>query len=121
MVYVISENGQPLMPTMRYGKVRRMLNTNKATVVKRCPFTIRLCYESAAHTQPISLGVDAGGKTVGLIIGYKCDEAIKDAFAYGADKVIVMDNEVYDHYSTDAYTAAIVHAVEKNCPYSMAA
>lgn len=66
MVYVISENGQPLMPTMRYGKVRRMLNTNKATVVKRCPFTIRLCYESAAHTQPISLGVDAGGKTVGL-------------------------------------------------------
>ena len=60
-----------------------------------------------------------GGKTVGLVIGYKCDEAIKDAFAYGADKVIVMDNEVYDHYSTDAYTAAIVHAVEKNCPYSM--
>jgi len=60
-----------------------------------------------------------GGKTVGLVIGYNCDEAVKEAFAYGADKVIVMDNEVYDHYSTDAYTAAIVHAVEKNCPYSM--
>ena len=60
-----------------------------------------------------------GGKTVGLVIGYKGDEAVKEAFAYGADKVIVMDNEVYDHYSTDAYTAAIVHAVEKNCPYSM--
>ena len=27
-----------------------------------------------------------------------------------------MDNSVYEHYSTDAYTAAIVHAVEADCP-----
>ena len=57
-----------------------------------------------------------GGKNVALVIGYNCDEAVKEAIAHGADKVLVVDNEVYDHYSTDAYTAAIVHCVEADCP-----
>ena len=60
-----------------------------------------------------------GGICVALVIGYNCDEAVKQAIAYGAERVIRIDNEVYGHYSTDAYTAAIVQAVEKNCPYSM--
>ena len=66
MVYVISKNGHPLMPTMRHGKVRRMLKENKATVVKRCPFTIQLLYEAEENVQEISLGVDAGSKHIGL-------------------------------------------------------
>ena len=66
MVYVLNNNGQPLMPTQRYGHVRRMLKSGKATVVKRCPFTIRLMYGSATHTQPISLGIDAGSKVIGI-------------------------------------------------------
>ena len=44
-VYVLDMNGQPLMPTSRFGKVRRMLRDKKAKVIKRCPFTIRLLYE----------------------------------------------------------------------------
>ena len=66
MVYVISKNGQPLMPTENYAKVRILLKTKKAKVIKRCPFTIQLMYESTAHTQPITLGVDAGSKHIGL-------------------------------------------------------
>lgn len=66
MVYVLSKTKQPLMPTMRYGKVRRMLKSKQAKVVKHCPFTIQLMYESTTHTQPVSLGVDAGSKTIGL-------------------------------------------------------
>ncbi|MGF6989967.1 hypothetical protein M2145_001833 [Lachnospiraceae bacterium PF1-21] len=66
MVYVISREGQPLMPTTRHGKVKHLLREGKAKVVKRCPFTIQLTYESTTHTQPITLGVDAGSKTVGL-------------------------------------------------------
>ena len=66
MVYVLSENGQPLMPTTRYGKVRRMLNSGRAQVVKRCPFTIQLLYTSTAYTQDVSLGVDAGSKKIGI-------------------------------------------------------
>ena len=57
-----------------------------------------------------------GGKTVALVVGYNCEEAVKEAIAYGADKVLVVDDEVYSHYSTDAYTAAIVHCVEADCP-----
>ena len=66
MVYVQNKDGQPLMPTERYGKVRRLLNTGKAKVVKRCPFTIRLLYVTESNTQPVTLGVDAGSKHIGL-------------------------------------------------------
>ena len=66
MVYVINTKGQPLMPTKRHGHVRRLLRDKKAKVVKRCPFTIQLLYETPNITQPITLGVDAGSKTVGL-------------------------------------------------------
>jgi len=62
LVYVISKNGQPLMPTKRCGKVRRLLNKNNAKVIKRCPFTIQLLYDSEEHKQDITLGVDAGSK-----------------------------------------------------------
>ena len=66
MVYVLNINGQPLMPTSRHGKVRRLLKSGQAKVIKRCPFTIQLLYESTSHTQPISLGIDAGSKHIGL-------------------------------------------------------
>ncbi|MBR2768743.1 MAG: RRXRR domain-containing protein [Solobacterium sp.] len=66
LVYVLNKNGQPLMPTRRCGKVRRLLRDKKAKVVKRCPFTIRLLYEADTNTQPITLGVDAGSKHIGL-------------------------------------------------------
>ena len=66
MVYVISKNGQTLMPTERHGKVRRLLRENKAAVVRRCPFTIQLLYETGSEVQPVSLGVDAGSKTLGI-------------------------------------------------------
>ena len=54
------------MPTKRYGKVRRLLRKGKAKAVKRCPFTIKLLYETGEEKQPISLGVDAGSKVVGV-------------------------------------------------------
>ena len=66
MVYVLSASGIPLMPTQRYGHVRRMLRDGKARVVKRTPFTIQLTYESTTYTQPISLGIDTGSKHIGI-------------------------------------------------------
>lgn len=66
MVYVISRDGQPLMPTKRYGKVRHLLKDGRAAVVKRCPFTVKLLYETGNHTQPADLGIDAGSKHIGL-------------------------------------------------------
>ena len=66
MVYVLNQHGQPLMPTENHAKVRILLKSKKARVVKRCPFTIQLLYKSTEYTQNISLGVDAGSRHVGL-------------------------------------------------------
>ena len=66
MVYVLNQNGQPLMPTSRYGKVRHLLKDGRAKVVRRCPFTIQLLYESTNYTQDITLGIDAGSKHIGI-------------------------------------------------------
>lgn len=65
-VYVISKDGQPLMPTDRFGKVRRLLKNKKAKVVSRCPFAIKLLYEpESLVVQEVVLGQDTGSKHVG--------------------------------------------------------
>lgn len=66
MVYVLNSNGQPLMPTENHAKVRILLKSKRATVVKRCPFTIQLVYSNTNYTQDINLGVDTGSKHVGI-------------------------------------------------------
>ena len=65
-VYVQNKYGQPLMPTTRCGKVRRLLKAGKAKAVKRCPFTIRLLYGTGDIVQEVDLGVDAGSKVIGV-------------------------------------------------------
>lgn len=65
MVYVIGQNGQPLMPTNRHGKVKHLLKSGRAKVVRRCPFTIKLLYDSTTYTQSLTLGQDTGSGTHG--------------------------------------------------------
>ena len=65
MVYVLNSIGRPLMPTNRCGKIRRLLNSGKAKVVKKCPFTIKLLYDTTSYTQDLILGVDTGSGTIG--------------------------------------------------------
>lgn len=66
MVYVISKDGQPLMPTKRSGKVYRLLKSKQAKCVKRCPFTIQLLYEpETTVVQEVVLGQDTGSKHIG--------------------------------------------------------
>jgi hypothetical protein len=66
MVYVLSKDGKPLMPTTRYGKVRRLLKQKLAKVVKREPFTIQLLYDTTEYTQDVTVGIDIGSKTIGV-------------------------------------------------------
>lgn len=68
MVYVLNKDEQPLMPTNRHGKVKHLLKSGKAKVVKRCPFTIKLLYESTNYTQNLTLGVDTGSGTIGTAV-----------------------------------------------------
>jgi len=66
MVYVLSVEGKPLMPTKRHGKVRRLLKQHLAKVVKTKPFTIQLLYETTSYTQNITLGIDSGYNYIGF-------------------------------------------------------
>ena len=69
LVYVLKQNGQPFMPTSRFGKVRRLLKEGKAKVVRREPFTIRLLYEPETDVvQECYCGVDTGSKHVGVAV-----------------------------------------------------
>ena len=60
-----------------------------------------------------------GGKLVSVVIGCHTDAAVKEAGAHGADRVIVVDSEEFQRYTTDAYTAALAHLLEKYAPTSM--
>ena len=92
MVYVLDINGQPLMPTKRCGKVRRLLNKGKAKVIKSCPFTIQLLYESTTYTQDVSLGIDAGSKHIGV------SATTSDKELYAAD--VELRNDIVELLST---------------------
>ena len=92
MVYVINKDRQPLMPTTRHGKVRHLLERGKAKVIKRCPFTIQLLYETNHYVQEITLGVDAGSKTIGL-------SATSERKEYYAGEV-KLRNDIVDLLST---------------------
>ena len=65
LVYILNKSGKPLMPCSA-SKARKLLKANKAKVIKIEPFTIQLLYGASGYKQEITLGVDAGSKTIGL-------------------------------------------------------
>lgn len=92
MVYVINKQGQALMPTERFGKVRRLLKNSLAHVVCRIPFTIQLDYDTTDYTHPVSLGVDAGSKHIGI------SATTSEKELYAAD--VELRNDIVDKLST---------------------
>lgn len=67
MVYVISQDGKPLMPCSNT-IARLLLKQGKAKVKRREPFTIKLTYETTSYTQYLTLGVDTGSGTIGTAV-----------------------------------------------------
>ena len=92
MVYVLNQNGQPIMPTENHAKVRILLKSKKAKVVKKCPFTIQLLYSNTTYTQEITLGVDSGSKQIGL------SATTKDKVLFESD--VEIRNDIVDLLST---------------------
>lgn len=92
MVYVLNKDGQPIMPTENHAKVRVLLKNNKAKVINRCPFTIQLLYECDNQTQPVSLGIDAGSKHIGI------SATTESKVLYEAD--VELRNDIVDLLST---------------------
>jgi N6-L-threonylcarbamoyladenine synthase len=97
MVYVLNQDGQPIMPTVNHAKVRVLLKNSKAKVIRRCPFTIQLLYPCDNQTQPISLGVDTGSKHIGISATTKGDNT-GAIVLYEAD--VTLRNDVVELLST---------------------
>ena len=59
-----------------------------------------------------SLGVELCAMVIGENVGHLC----REAFAYGAGKVYLVDAPVFKHYRTEAYVQACCHLIEKYKP-----
>ena len=75
-VCVLSNSGERLMPTIRLGKVRRLLKDGKAKIIKHHPFTIQLLYDSKANTQPIEICEDVGYNYIGISVKSQSHEYV---------------------------------------------
>ena len=64
-VFALNQFGKPLMP-YHPAEARILLKENKAFVKRRTPFTIQLTVPVKEKLYPITLGVDAGYKHIGL-------------------------------------------------------
>ncbi len=78
-VLAINKDGRPLMPTTPR-KARVLLKSGKAKIVGRDPFTIQLIYGSTGYVQPVTLGIDAGYKTIGFSAITQKEELIGGEF-----------------------------------------
>lgn len=59
------------------------------------------------------------GDLVAVVIGHNVSSAIEDATRYGADKVIALDDPVYEQYTTDAYANTMVDLLKKYEPTTL--
>jgi len=62
------------------------------------------------------LAKDSGKEVTGVIIGSGLDNAGREAIAYGADKVYVIDNELLEEYLTDNYVSVIERVIQEVDP-----
>ena len=85
-VYVVGSNGKPLMPCSP-AKARRLLRDGKAAAVQRTPFTIKLLRHSGGYVQPVTLGVDAGSRHIGLSACSETSELYKAELTPRSDVV----------------------------------
>lgn len=59
------------------------------------------------------------GKLVGVVIGHNIGEAVKSAAAYGAEKIIAVDDQIFEQYTTDAYVNALYELLVKYEPSTL--
>ena len=68
IIYVLSMDGKPLMPTTRKRHIKKLLDKGLARIVSHTPFVIQLKYETDDVCQPLTLGIDPGRTNVGLCV-----------------------------------------------------
>lgn len=67
IAYMLTKDGRPLMPCHSNGRVRRMVESGKARIVRRYPLTLQRTEElKEEHTGRVILGIDPGRRNIGL-------------------------------------------------------
>ena len=88
IVFVLDKNGDPLMPTFRCGKVRRLLKNKEARVFKLEPFTIQLLIDSKYYTQKLTFSFDTGTSNIGTsVVNEKGEEFFSATFETNTQKI----------------------------------
>ena len=64
LVFVINKENKPLMPC-KPSRARKLLLEDKAKVIQKTPFIIKLLFGSSGYVQPVTSGMDTGSKVVG--------------------------------------------------------
>lgn len=88
VVYVLDKGGSPLMPTKRFGHVRKLLKTGQAKAVSTKPFVIQLLYESTKYIQPLYGGTDPGRTNIGEAVVNQKGEVVYAANVVSRNKEI---------------------------------
>ncbi len=88
VVYVLDKDGNPLMPTKRFGHVRKLMKAGLAKPVSTKPFVIQLLYESTKYTQPLYGGTDPGRTNIGEAVINQKGEVVFSAILISRNKDI---------------------------------
>lgn len=57
-----------------------------------------------------------GGEVIGVLLGENVDQLADSMFAYGADRVVVVNHALLKSYTTDAYQQALLQVVDVENP-----
>ena len=87
-IYVINDNGHPLMPTKRKRHIQHLLKTGRAVVIALVPFTVKLKYHSTENIQNLYGGTDPGRTNIGMAVITENGEVVYKAYVETRNKEI---------------------------------
>ena len=97
VVFVLNNDGMPLMPTSNIKKIRKRLKQGHAIIVEHHPFTVQLVKQvDDVHNVPIEMGVDAGYQVIGISIKSEKHEFVSAEYE-------LLQNEVEHHHDQRMY------------------
>ena len=75
-IFIISAQGEKLMPTFNIKKIRKLLKAGNAKIIKHDPFTVQLLYETGNDTQPVEFKEDTGYQYIGVSLASEKHEYV---------------------------------------------
>lgn len=77
---------------------------------------LNVALELIGEGNRLSREIGEDTKVCALLVGNKIDHLVNECYAYGADKVYLIQDEKLENYTTDGYTKVIVDALKIHKP-----